>query len=208
MRILCIGDSNTWGFNPENGLCHKNRWTRVLMKLLLEDEIIEEGLNGRTFNFVDPFHKERCGINALPVLLKSQQPVDLVIVMLGTNDLKRMFHARAKMIASGAQEFIHTIKNPYWYRYLVPKVLMISPIVLDDEIVEREGPSGDFDGESLFQSHHLAEEYEKVCQANQVEFMNAAQYAHASKVDCIHMDEENRHKLAIAICNKIHEIHE
>ena len=60
MRILCIGDSNTWGYNPENGWRHENRWTKVLQKLMPENEIVEEGMNGRTLLSVDPFIKERC----------------------------------------------------------------------------------------------------------------------------------------------------
>lgn len=66
MRILCIGDSNTWGFNPANQLRFEKRWTRLLQAYCPDDEIIEEGLNGRTFAFVDPFCKERCGLDALP----------------------------------------------------------------------------------------------------------------------------------------------
>jgi len=206
MRILCIGDSNTWGYNPENGLRHTKRWTRILQELLPDDEIIEEGLNGRTFVFEDPVCKERCGIDALSMLLMTHQPIDLVIVMLGTNDLKTMFHAKAKTIAKGARSFIRIIKNPYLYKYPVPQILMISPIFLHDEIAEREGICGDFDHESLLQSHHLGEEIEKICKEYEVHYLNAANYAKASPVDCIHMNEENHQKLASAIYNKIQKL--
>lgn len=206
MRILCIGDSNTWGFNPENGLRHEKRWTKTLQKLLPDDEIIEEGLIGRTFNFVDPFYEERCGINFLPMLLMSHQPIDLVIIMLGTNDLKTVFHASAKVIAKGAGSFIRTINNPYLYKYPVPQILMISPISLHEEIEEREGKYGNFNNESLFQSYHLGEEIEKVCMEYEVNYFNASNHAKASPIDCIHMDEENHQTLARAICGKIKEI--
>ena len=83
MRILCIGDSNTWGYNPENGQRLEKRWTRLLREMLPEDEIIEEGLCGRTLISMDREKRERCGIDSLNVLLMSHMPVDLVLVMLG-----------------------------------------------------------------------------------------------------------------------------
>ena len=76
MRILRIGDSNTWGFDPNTGLRHKNRWTRQLMALRPQDEIIEEGMNGRTFAFDDPFTPGRNGLRALDMLLMSHEPAD------------------------------------------------------------------------------------------------------------------------------------
>lgn len=206
MRILCIGDSNTWGLNPENGLRHENRWTKILQRQMPGDEIIEEGLNGRTYIFDDPVCRERCGIKALPMLLMSHQPVDLVIVMLGTNDLKSIFHAKANMIAKGCRSFIRTIKDPYLYRYPVPEILIISPVFLHDEIEEREGITGDFDHVSLVQSHLLGDKIEEVCQEYEVNYLRAADYARASSVDCIHMDEENHRKLADAIYHKIQKI--
>ena len=72
MRILCIGDSNTWGYNPVNGQRFEKRWTKVLSELMPENEIIEEGLNGRTLTSVDPVFKERCGIKGLKMLLMLQ----------------------------------------------------------------------------------------------------------------------------------------
>lgn len=206
MRILCIGDSNTWGLDPETGLRHEERWTKLLQRRLPKDEIIEEGLNGRTYVFEDPLCPERCGIKALPMLLMSHQPIDLVIVMLGTNDLKSMFRAKAKAIAYGCRSFIRTIKNPYLYKYPVPEILVISPIFLHDEIEEREGISGDFDHVSLVQSHLLGEQIQAMCQEYQVNYLNAADHAKASPVDCIHMDAENHRKLADAVCHKILEI--
>lgn len=76
MRILCIGDSNTWGYNPENGWRYQKRWTRVLGDLMPEHEIVEEGMNGRTLLTVDPFMQERCGIAGLKMLLMSHKPID------------------------------------------------------------------------------------------------------------------------------------
>lgn len=206
MRILCIGDSNTWGFNPANQLRFEKRWTRLLLAYCPDDEIIEEGLNGRTFAFVDPFCKERCGLDALPSILRSQDPIDLVLVMLGTNDLKTIFHASASGIAKGARNFIREIQNPYYYNYSVPKILMISPILLGDSLLEIEKVYGDFDAHSMEQSKYLAQEIRKVCDTYQVDFMDASQYAQAGSLDAIHLDEENHAKLAQAIYEKIQRV--
>ena len=87
MRILCIGDSNTWGYDPVDGFRHKNRWTRVLAGLMPEHEIIEEGLNGRTILSIDPYMPERCLIHNLKLILMSHKPVDMVVFMVGSNEL-------------------------------------------------------------------------------------------------------------------------
>lgn len=207
MRILCIGDSNTWGYNPANGMRFEKRWTKVLSKLLPSDEIVEEGLNGRTLTSKDPHIKERCGIDALKMLLLTHQPIDLVIIMLGTNELKNVFHCGAVHIANGIREFIKTIRNPYLCeRYDVPEILVISPIHLRDEIVEKEGLYGDFNEDSLLQSKYLSVAIKKVCDTYETLFMDAAQYAEASLIDCIHMDEKNHTRLATAIADKINSI--
>lgn len=205
MRILCIGDSNTWGFDPNTGLRHENRWTRQLMALRPQDEIIEEGMNGRTFAFDDPFTPGRNGLRALDMLLMSHEPVDLVVVMLGTNDLKTFFNARAKAVARGARTFLRQIKNPFLYRYKEPDILMVAPILLGEAIAQTEGECGDFDEESLRQSKYLGREIQSVCEELGVAFLNAADFAHASPVDNVHMDETNHGRLARAIHQAIEE---
>lgn len=206
MRILCIGDSNTWGFDPQSGLRQENRWTKLLGQMRPEDEIIEEGMCGRTFAFEDPTCVGRCGLDSLAMLLMSHDPIDLVIVMLGTNDLKSQFHARAKAIARGARAFIREIRNPYMYRYKVPKILIVSPILLGESIQDQEGICGDFDQESRIQSLHLAQEIEAICKEHDAAFLDAARFAKASDLDQVHMDEENHKKLSKAINDKIEEM--
>ena len=104
--ILCYGDSNTYGYNPVNGLRYPKdvRWTGVLQKLLGEQyAVIEEGCNGRTTVFEDIAEPWKAGLGYLKPCLNTHKPIDFVIMMLGSNDLKRMFHASAKEIADGAE---------------------------------------------------------------------------------------------------------
>ena len=90
-HILCFGDSLTWGFRP--GLATRfdedERWTGVLRRELGEEYCVhEDGISGRTSVFEDPYVPWRCGKAALGYTLMSQKPLDLVILMIGTHDLK------------------------------------------------------------------------------------------------------------------------
>ncbi|MBQ8317863.1 MAG: GDSL family lipase [Lachnospiraceae bacterium] len=208
MRILCIGDSNTWGYDPVDGFRHKNRWTRVLANLMPEHEIIEEGLNGRTILSVDPYMPERCLIHNLKLILMSHKPVDMVVLMVGSNELKNIFPCTAKYIAQGIEECVKIIldKN-MWDRFNVPKLLVASPILIRDEMVTNGGAFADeFDETSVRESKFLAGEYKKICEKYQLEFMDASLYAEASLVDNLHMDEENHKKLGEAMCERIRTI--
>lgn len=206
MRILCIGDSNTWGYNPVDGMRHEKRWTKVLAELMPENAIVEEGLNGRTLLSVDSI-KERCGITSLKMLLMSHKPIDCVVIMLGTNELKKFFECSPSHIANGLEEFIKTIRQPeLWNRFYIPKILIVSPILIRDELIEKGDVFGDFDENSVIQSKNIAPAILNVCNEHNVDFMNAAEYAEASIVDCVHMDEENHEKLGKAIYLKLKEI--
>ena len=88
--ILCYGDSNTWGFEPvtRNLYGRTERWTGILRQELgLDYDVIEEGLNGRTTVWDDPIEGHKNGKEQIIPILKSHQPLDLVTIMLGTNDL-------------------------------------------------------------------------------------------------------------------------
>lgn len=90
-HILCYGDSNTWGYTPGTGERHAPdvRWTGVLRRLLGEGwEVLEEGMNGRTTVFDNPMSQGRNGSAYLLTCLETHKPLDLVILMLGTNDLR------------------------------------------------------------------------------------------------------------------------
>ena len=207
MRILCIGDSNTWGYNPANGLRFHNRWTKVLSSLMPDNEIIEEGLNGRTLLSPDPFTPERLGISALRILLMTHKPVDRIIIMLGTNELKDYYNSSADYIAEGIEQFIQTIQDAtLWQRFNIPQILVISPVLIREELLYGNCPFSDFNETSLEQSKLMAATISQVCSRYNVDFMNAADYAEASLTDCIHLDEANHSKLAHAIYIKLTEL--
>jgi lysophospholipase L1-like esterase len=104
-RVLCYGDSNTWGYDPDTGTRFPPdvRWTGVLANRLGSGyTVIEEGLNGRTTRWDDPLEQGRDGLTFLRPCIDSQMPLDLLIVMLGTNDLKHRFRLTASDIAESA----------------------------------------------------------------------------------------------------------
>lgn len=111
----------------------------------------------------------------------------------------------AKYIAQGIEECVKIILDKaMWDRFEVPKILVVSPILIRDEMVTNGGTfAGEFDETSVRESKLLAEEYKKVFEKYQLEFMEAAKYAEASLVDNLHMDEENHKRLGRAIFDRI-----
>ncbi len=104
--IVCYGDSNTWGYAPATSTRYDihTRWPGVLRDILGSGWwVIEEGLNGRTTVHDDPLEPGRCGKDYLPPCLLTHKPFDILIIMLGTNDLKRRFDLPPSDIALGAQ---------------------------------------------------------------------------------------------------------
>lgn len=129
--IVCFGDSNTWGYNPisEERHDYEDRWTTVLQRELGTDFlVIPEGLNGRTTVWDDPIELHKSGAKYLPPCLESHKPVDLVIIMLGTNDLKQRFSLPPCDIAGGAGVLIDIVtKSDFGPDGNPPKVLVLVP---------------------------------------------------------------------------------
>ena len=132
-RILCFGDSNTWGAIPQesNRYPENIRWTGVLQNELGENyQIIEEGYNGRTTVFDDVIEWRLSGLKYFMPCCSSQSPLDLIILMLGTNDLKTRFGVDARSIAYGLQRYLDILSiTPMDGNK--PKVLIVSPILID-----------------------------------------------------------------------------
>ena len=111
-RILCFGDSNTWGQRPDAKarFLPNERWTGQLQQLLGDNfDIIEEGLNSRTTNLEFSRKPGRNGLEYFRPCLESHNPLDLIIIMLGTNDFKVEFGPRPpKTSASPGSEVAYT----------------------------------------------------------------------------------------------------
>ena len=147
--ILCFGDSNTWGYDPSATsispfpirYAPEVRWTGVLARELGAGfRIIEEGQNGRTTVHDDPTAWASRSVRAhLPVVLESHKPIDIVVLMLGTNDLKTFFNVPPQDIANGAGVLVRVIQTSQAGRDGAgPQVLLLAPppIAALDEYAE------------------------------------------------------------------------
>lgn len=205
-NILCFGDSNTHGFIAGAGGRYDEhiRWTRLLQKRLGNTcYVIEEGLNGRTTVFDDPIQKFMNGSEYLEMCIATHRPLDLVILMLGTNDTKERYHAGPVEIARGMETLVRMLRNPDIYHN---HVLIISPIHISEDILKSEYCES-FQGlEGREKSLRLAEEYKRLAKEYNCFFMDAADYAVADAADAIHLDVKGHAALAEGIYQKIMEM--
>ncbi len=199
--ILCFGDSNTNGSNP-NGVPIRHpynvRWTGRIQTLLGEDYyVIEEGLGGRTTVWDDPLEPYRCGKDFLPAALRTHRPLDLVILSLGGNDCKSIFNANARTITRGMGVLVNIVKKfDYGPDSCVPQILLISPIHMGPNIANSIFET--FNEESAEKVKQLASLYEDLAARTGCGFLDAAKVAGPGS-DQLHMDGENHRALAEAL---------
>lgn len=209
-NVLCFGDSNTWGFNAatKERFAVDVRWTGVLRNFLgREYNIIEEGLNGRTTVLNDPIEDYRNGKEYITPCLRSHRPLDLVIIMLGTNDLKKRFSMTAFDIAAGAGVLVDIVlKSGTGHNGKAPKVLLISPIGVGANINESDFGETFGGDSSIKTARQFGSHYKRIAQQYGCEFMNAAEIAAPSPIDAIHMEAGEHKKLGEAVAGKVREI--
>lgn len=207
--IVCYGDSNTYGFNPKNGLRYPSnvRWTGRLAKLLGNAyTVVEEGCNGRTTIFDDPEEGWKNGLCYIKPCLNSHKPVDIVILMLGSNDLKQTFHASAKEIANGAKQLVEEIYDfADQKQEFRPHVILVSPPVVSSTIINSSF-SYAFDETAIQRSKEFAQYYLEVSQECNCTFVDAANYVVSSDIDGLHLSEEGHEALADALKQVVEKI--
>ena len=201
-EILCFGDSNTYGYKPDGtGRFDENiRWTQILQKKLGSGyRIIEEGLCGRTTVFQDELREGRRGLDLIGVTVEMQNPLDLMILMLGTNDCKTRYGASAAVIARGLDQVIRKARKSSSRPF---DILVVSPIHLGKGVGEPDFDP-EFNETSEAVSRNLASEYRKVALQNHADFLNAADFASPSATDREHLNEAGHAALAEAIYPKV-----
>jgi len=204
--VLCYGDSNTWGFDPETGerFAPDVRWPGVLALGLGEGfRVVEEGLSGRTTVRDDPIegaHKN--GRTYLRACLESHKPIDLVALMLGTNDLKQRFGASASDIAQGAASLAEEIlRSGCGPGGGAPVVLLIAPPPVGKLTDMAEMFEGAGKKSARFAGHYwrFAEQYG-------CGFMDAGAVISSSGLDGIHLEADEHRKLGEAVAASVAEI--
>lgn len=206
--VLCYGDSNTWGQAPDKTGKRRPvnvRWTGVLQeKLGSSYAVIEEGLSSRTTN-IDYIKKPgRNGRTYLEPCLDSHAPLDFVILMLGTNDLKIEFNRSAAEIAQAVHELIEIIqRKTTQYNGKTAKIILVSPILVDGNAPRiKEWYAANYDDSSVTKSQQLAGALQKIAQETGCCFADAAQMAKAGD-DGIHFDEASHRVLGDFLAQKI-----
>lgn len=204
--ILCYGDSNTFGYIPGSGMRYPRdvRWPGALQNILGDEcHIIEEGCNGRTTVHDDPIDGWKNGLDYLKPCLNSHKPIDIVIMMIGSNDLKVTFRQTAEMIASNAGVLVDVIKSFTQEKQgYVPKIILVSPPEIGTGI-RSSGFYGAFLENSIEESKHFAENYKRIADEKGCIFFDAARYIYPSDVDSLHLTPEGHKTLAAKLAEVV-----
>jgi lysophospholipase L1-like esterase len=213
-RVMAFGDSITWGWKPvvqgvpSDRFPASMRWPGAMQSALGDGYVVvEEGLNARTTDVADPTLPLITGAGLdgsayLPAALASQEPLDAVVIMLGTNDLKAQFNRTPERIAEGADKLVQIVKNIHGgvgTTYQSPKVLLVAPPPLGTNMVFFKEP---FAG-GLAKSQQLAKAYEAVAQKEGVGFLDAGSVIKTDGVDGLHLSGEAEEALGRAVAQKV-----
>ena len=202
--ILCYGDSNTWGYIPGTAARYPRdqRWPGVLQKLLGSDvQVIEEGLNARTTVLDDPIRggAVKNGLTYLRPCLESHAPLDLVVLMLGTNDLKHRFGFSACDIAANVAALVGVIQQTgFGIDGKSPAVLMIAPPHLGKLSVLAELFAG-----GMEKSRELAPHYRAFAQQLGCHFLDAGEIVESSPIDGVHWPADEHIRFGTAVANLV-----
>ena len=214
-HIVCFGDSNTHGYcaDPKDTIdggirfTESERWTRLLQDKLGEDYLVtEEGLSGRTTCFDDPIHEGLNGLNYIYPCLKSHEFVDLLIIMLGTNDCKDRFYASAACIGIGMARLVKKAMSTECWGPNKPNILVIAPPPIGEGMLTSE--VADTMGEKCVEkSQQLAKYYKAQCDLMGCHFADAgAMGCEFNTVDYMHLTQKGHATLAENLANLIPEL--
>jgi lysophospholipase L1-like esterase len=200
--VVCYGDSNTWGCNPVDGSRYPPhvRWTGVLAQGLGPAyRIVEEGLNGRTTRWDDAIEPGRNGLAYLRPCIESHNPIDLVITMLGTNDLKRRFNLTASDIAQSAADVAATA-----HRYARrgdgthAPVLLVAPPAISSLTEYDEMFAG-----AAEKSRQFSRYYRLAAGWHYMPFFDAGAVIVSCEKDGIHLEPDEHRKLGEALASEV-----
>ena len=209
MRILCYGDSNTYGYIPTGGRYDEDtRWPMRLQRLLGDGcTVIEEGFNGRTCVFDDPVEGGyKSGVQYLPPCLMSHNPLDAVLIMLGTNDTKRRFGMTPMTIGQSMMQLVRTAKQ-----YAIDeageasRVVVVAPPRILDNLPETRHAEC-FGDQAIAVSAGLARELRRITKLMRCDFFDAGPFAEVSTLDAVHMTARGHLRLAEALADYLQKL--
>ncbi len=206
-HILCYGDSNTHGYCAETGgrFDEDERWTCLLQTYLGDGFLVlEEGLSGRTTCFDDPIHEGLSGLDYLYPCLMTHEPVDLLIIMLGTNDTKERFGVSPACIALGLKRLIAKAQSTDCWQNQKPNILVVTPQNIGKQYMETDVAFTMGKG-CAEKSEGLAKEFRLIANAMGCHFLDANELLSVgpNKVDFMHLTESGHGQLAAGLANYI-----
>ena len=214
-HIVCLGDSNTHGYCADPNDCadggirfnENERWTRRLQTLLGEEYlVVEEGLSGRTTCFDDPLHEGLSALQYITPCLKSHEFVELLIIMLGTNDVKDRFGVNACCVGYAMARLVKKAIATECWGDKKPNILVIAPPHIGEQMPNTEiGPSmGDY---CVEKSRQLAKYYKEQCDLIGCHFLDAQELGcEFNQVDFMHLTRKGHATLADALAKVVPEL--
>jgi len=203
-KVLCYGDSNTNGTKPDRSgrFAANERWTGLLQEQLGDSYyIIEEGLGGRTTDLehYNPDKPSRNGLVYFKACVDSHMPLDIILIMLGTNDLKTMYNRTAEDVAQALKQYPEYVAKYCSDRNLkMPKIILVSPAYMNEnapKFVESMPKPGVYDEVSAQKSHEFAEPIKRIAEELGCVFFGAASVTKTGDDGC-HLDKESHANLA------------
>lgn len=206
-RILCYGDSNTWGYNAATGDRFDDtiRFPKVLQNLLgKEYEVVEEGCGGRTTVYHTDVDFYVNGLSYFYPCLESHNPLDLVVIMLGTNDLNNGVRINAYYAAAGVERLVNEVRH--WSidkGKPCPAILVVSPPLIGEKhISSMLEPVFDYPWAAA-ESRKFRTYYAEIAQKTGCAFLAAEDFAEPCQEDGVHLDARSHLALAKALCEMI-----
>jgi len=205
-QILVYADSLSWGIIPDTRqrLSFEQRWPGVFENTLIESgcsvRVIENCLNGRRTVWSDPFKPGRDGSEGLAQVIEMHSPLDLVILLLGSNDFQCTHDNNAWLSAQGMDKLIQIIRQaPIEPGMPIPEIMIVAPPV----IVEAKGKLLRKFAGAESRCVGLTHELKELAQAENILFFDSAEVTEASRVDGIHLDADQHEVLGKAIAQAV-----
>lgn len=199
-KVLCFGDSNTFGFNPKNGSRFDKsiRWTGILQRLCENKfHIIEAGCNNRTAFSDNPAGKMFSGYKILPELL--QKDLSIVILAIGINDLQFQYNVTVNDIKNGITNLIKIIQN----NNPNTKIILVSPNELTENVLKSPIFSTLFDESSIEKSKIVPLRYAQIAKENNCDFIDLNTFVTLSEIDGLHFEPKEHKRIAQEIFNHL-----
>lgn len=205
ISVVCYGDSNTYGFDPYTSgrYPYDIRWTTVLEEMLGPGyEVIPEGLNGRTTAYDRPGAEWKNGLKGFVATLGTHKPLDVLVIMLGTNDCNEDLGLSAEDIAAGMEKLVITAEEelPGLQGYM-PQIVIAAPAAINEDY--KDSPfAHELSPDSIRKSKEIGPLYEEIARRHDCLFVNATGVAEVSE-DCEHLSPKGHEQLAAMLYKMI-----